>query len=161
MSNIRLVREYPEAPAKVWRALTDPALMALWMMEARPEGFSPTVGARFKFVGKPQMGWRGFVECGVLEAREPSLLRYSWVDDESGPTMQVTYALEPQGSGTRLSFEHVGFPGVGGFLLAKLVLGPIRKKMFGERIRAVLADMDDQGKLRVGSALEPGFQERA
>jgi uncharacterized protein YndB with AHSA1/START domain len=73
MSDIRLVREYPQSPAKVWRALTDPALMALWMMEARPEGFSPTVGTRFKFVGKPQMGWRGFVECDVLEAREPSV----------------------------------------------------------------------------------------
>jgi uncharacterized protein YndB with AHSA1/START domain len=38
MSDIRIVRDYPHPPAKVWRALTDPALMALWGM--RPEGFA-------------------------------------------------------------------------------------------------------------------------
>ena len=30
MSEIRIVRDYPHSPAKVWRALTDPALIPLW-----------------------------------------------------------------------------------------------------------------------------------
>jgi uncharacterized protein YndB with AHSA1/START domain len=142
MSDIRIVREYPHSPAKVWRALTDPALMTRWMLAARPEGFSTSVGTRFRFVGKRQPGWSGIVDCEVLEAREPSVLRYSWVADEGAAT-QVSYLLEPHRGGTRFTFEHTGFTGIGGFLLAKLVMTPIRKKMFGVRISAVLDDVDD------------------
>ena len=67
MTNIRLVRDYPHSPVKVWRALTDPELMALWGM--RPEGFAPVAGTRYKLYGKPNRMWRGFIECEVLEAR--------------------------------------------------------------------------------------------
>jgi uncharacterized protein YndB with AHSA1/START domain len=155
MSDIRIVRDYPHPPAKVWRALTEPALMALWGM--RPEGFSPVVGTRFKFVAKPQPGWRGFVECEVLEAREPSLIRYSWVGNENQAPMHVTYTLEPHAGGTRLTFEHRGFTGVGGFLLAKLMMGPGWKKMLGASLPAVLADLDEHGQLRPESTLKPKF----
>jgi uncharacterized protein YndB with AHSA1/START domain len=155
MSDIRIVRDYPHPPAKVWRALTEPALMALWGM--RPEGFSPAAGTKFKFVAKPQPGWRGFVECEVLEAREASVLRYSWIGDESGKQTQVTYTLEPTAGGTRLTFTHTGFTGVGGFLLAKLMLGPGWKKMLGTAVPAVLADLDERGQLRPGSSLKPKF----
>ena len=93
MSGIRIVRDYPHPPAKVWRALTEPDLIARWGM--RPEGFAPLVGTRFRFVAKPNPGWRGFVECEVLEVRPPSLLRYSWVGNEKSPTTHVAFRLEP------------------------------------------------------------------
>ncbi|NUO52775.1 MAG: SRPBCC domain-containing protein [Polyangiaceae bacterium] len=155
MSDIRVVRDYPHPPKKVWRALTDPALIALWNM--RPEGFEPTVGTRFKLMAKPQPGWRGFVECQVLEAREPSVLRYSWVGDENGKTTEVTYELEPIPGGTRLVFKHTGFTGIGGFILSKLMMGPGWRKMLSRSIVAVLDDLDDQGVLRPESALKPKF----
>lgn len=155
MSDIRIVRDYPHPPAKVWRALTVPALMALWGM--RPEGFEPVAGNRFKYVAKPQPGWRGFVECEVLEAREPSVLRMSWVGNDDGKATFVTYRLEPHASGTRLTFEHTGFVGVGGFLLAKLMMGPGWKKMLGTAIPAVLGNLDESGNLRAGSTLKPKF----
>ena len=47
MSDIRIERDYPHPPAKVWRAVTDPALIPLWTATGqggRPEGFSTTVG---------------------------------------------------------------------------------------------------------------------
>ncbi len=72
--------------------------------------------------------------------------------------MEVTYTLEPHGSGTRLTFLHTGFRGVGGFILAKLMMGPGWKKMLGSRVPAVLADVDDDGKLRPGSTLEPKYE---
>jgi uncharacterized protein YndB with AHSA1/START domain len=115
------------------------------------------VGNRFKYVAKPQPGWRGFVECEVLEAREPSLLRMSWVGDDDGKPTYVTYRLEPHGEGTRLHFEHTGFTGVGGFLLAKLMMGPGWKKMLGSAVPNVLADLDEAGNLRAGSTLKPKF----
>jgi uncharacterized protein YndB with AHSA1/START domain len=155
MSDIRLVRDYPHPPAKVWRALTDPALIALWGM--RPEGFSPVVGTRFKLIGKPNPGWRGFVECEVLEAREPVVLRYSWIGNEKDKPTYVTYTLEPHAGGTRLTFEHAGFTGVGGFLLATLMMKPGWKKMLKTTFAAVLADIDDEGKLRTGSTLQSKF----
>jgi uncharacterized protein YndB with AHSA1/START domain len=155
MSDIRIVRDYPHPPAKVWRALTDPALIALWGM--RPEGFAPVVGTRFKLIGKANPGWRGFVECEILEARVPSVLRYSWVGNEKDEPTRVSFVLEPHASGTRLTFEHTGFTGVGGFLLVKLMMEPGWKKMLGMTFPAVLADVDDQGKLRPGSSLEPKF----
>jgi uncharacterized protein YndB with AHSA1/START domain len=155
MSDIRIVRDYPHPPAKVWRALTDPALIALWGM--RPEGFAPVVGTRFKLVGKANPGWRGFVECELLEAREPSLLRYSWIGNEKSPTTYVTFKLEPYAGGTRLSFEHTGFTGVGGFLLANLMMKPGWKKMLTTTFPAVLADLDEEGKLRAESKLQPKF----
>lgn len=143
MSEIRLVRDYPHPPAKVWRALTEPALMARWMVAARPEGFSPTVGTRFRFVGKPQPGWSGIVDCEVLEATEPSVLRYSWIADE-GDVMQLVYRLEPHEGGTRFHFEQTGFTGIGGLFVAKVVMTPVRKKMFGARMLALLDEMDNQ-----------------
>ncbi|HEY1958598.1 MAG TPA: SRPBCC domain-containing protein [Polyangiaceae bacterium] len=155
MSEIRIVRDYPHAPAKVWRALTDPALVALWAM--RPEGFEPLAGNKFKLVAKPQPGWRGWVECEVLEAREPSVLRYSWRGDDDGDTTIVTYTLERSAGGTRLTFEHTGFRGLGGFMLANFMLGPGWKKMLSRAIPAVLDDVGDDGKLRAGSALRPKY----
>ncbi|MEO8182160.1 MAG: SRPBCC domain-containing protein [Deltaproteobacteria bacterium] len=139
MSDIRMVRDYPHPPAKVWRALTEPDLIARWGM--RPEGFAPVVGTRFKLIGKPGPGWRGFVACEVLEAREPSRLRYSWVGNENSPTSIVTFELRPHGGGTRLSFEHTGFTGIGGFLLAHLIMKPGWKKILDTTFHAVLNDL--------------------
>jgi uncharacterized protein YndB with AHSA1/START domain len=153
MSDIRIVRDYPHPPAKVWRTLTDPALMALWGM--RPEGFSPVVGTRFKLVGKRNVGWRGFIECEVLEAREPSVLRYSWIGNEKSKPTYVTFELKPHARGTLLTFEHTGLAGVGGFFLANLVMKPGWRKMLRTTFPAVLAVLDEQGKLRAGSKLQP------
>jgi uncharacterized protein YndB with AHSA1/START domain len=154
MSNIHLVHDYRHPPEKVWRVLTDPSLMARWALNGRPEGFSTAVGTRFKLIGKPQPGWSGVIDCEVLEAREPAVLRYSWVADE-GDGLQLTYRLEPHDGGTRFTFDQTGFTGIGGFFLAKVVMTPIRKKMFGVRIPALLNELDDEGTLRPGSNFKP------
>ena len=98
MTDIRITRDYPHPPGKVWRALTDRQLVSLWTATGRggtPEGFSPEVGCRFRFVGKPLPGWDGVVRCEVLEVEPPSLLRYSWKGDEDGRITQVTYLSRP------------------------------------------------------------------
>jgi uncharacterized protein YndB with AHSA1/START domain len=158
MSSIRITRDYPHPATKVWRVLTDPKLVQLWTATGRggrPEGFSPIVGTHFRFVGKPMPGWRGIVECEVLEANEPSLLRYSWLGDEGGKTTQVTYRIEPHADGTRFTYEHTGFTGIGGFLMAKVVLGRVRKKMLDVGLPSVLDAVDDDGALRPGTTLKP------
>jgi uncharacterized protein YndB with AHSA1/START domain len=157
MSDIRIVRDYPQAPAKVWLAVTDSGLVPLWTATGqggRPVGFAAAVGTHFQFVAKPVMGWRGIVDCEVLEVREPSLLRYSWVGGEGEKPSHVSYRIEPLDGGTRFTFEHTGFTGLGGFFMAKL-LGRIRSKMLTVGLPAVLDDLDDNGVLRVSSNLRP------
>jgi uncharacterized protein YndB with AHSA1/START domain len=157
MSDIRIVRDYPHLPAKVWRAVTDPALIPLWTATGaggRPEGFTATVGTKFRFVAKPKPGWSGIVDCEILEVNEPSLLRYSWTGDEGGDVTEVAYRLEPHAGGTRFTFEHTGFTGIGGVFMAKL-LGRVRRKMLTVGLPAVLDDISDDGALRPNSALTP------
>ena len=157
MSDIRIVRDYPHPVAKVWRAVTDPELIPLWTATGaggRPEGFTTTVGTKFKFVAKPKPGWSGVVDCEVLEVNEPSLLRYSWTGG-GGDVTEVVYRLEPHAGGTRFTYEHTGFTGVGGVFIAKL-LGRVRTKMLSAGLPAVLDDLDDDGTLRPTSTLAPG-----
>jgi len=157
MSEIRIVRDYPHPTAKVWRAVIDPALIPLWTATGaggRAEGFTTTVGTKFQFVAKPKPGWSGVVDCEVLEVNEPSLLRYSWTGDEGGDVTEVVYRLEPRACGTRFSYEHTGFTGLGGVFMAQL-LGHVRRKMLRVGLPAVLDDLNDDGTLRATSTLTP------
>jgi uncharacterized protein YndB with AHSA1/START domain len=157
VSDIRIVRDYPHSPAKVWRAVTDPALIPLWTATGaggRPEGFAATAGTKFRFVAKPKPGWSGVVDCEVLEAGEPSLLRYSWTGEDGGDATEVTYRLEARDGGTRFTYTHTGFTGVGGAFMAKL-LGRVRRKMLTAGLPAVLDDLGDDGTLRPSSTLTP------
>jgi uncharacterized protein YndB with AHSA1/START domain len=157
VSAIRLVKDYPHSPEKVWRAVTDPALIPLWTATGaggRTEGFATVVGTKFQFIGKPKPGWNGVVDCEVLEVLEPSLLRWSWTDTSSGDTTQVVYRIEPHTGGTRFTYEHTGFTGISGFFMAQL-LGHVRRKMLNQGLSAVLDDIDDQGTLRADSTLAP------
>ena len=157
MSEIRIVRDYPYPVATVWRALTDPGLIPLWTATGaggRPEGFAPVPGTKFRFVAKPKPGWNGIVNCEVLAASEPSLLRYTWTDNGGGDVTVVTYRLENQAGGTRFTYEHTGFTGLGGIFMAKL-LGRVRRKMLSVGLPAVLDDLDDHGTLRPASTLRP------
>jgi len=145
MTDIHIVRDYPHPPAQVWRAVTDPDLIPRWTATgqgARPVGFAPVPGTRFQFVAKPVPGWRGIVDCEVLEAREPSLLRFSWTSEEGGTPTYVTYHIESNCGGTRFTYDHTGFAGPGGFFMAKL-LSSVRKKMLAVGLPAVLDDLDD------------------
>ena len=144
MTDIRIVRDYPYPPELVWRAVTDPALIPRWTATGRggrPAGFSATVGTRFRFVGRSLPGWDGVVYCEVVAARAPELLRYTWAESESGAPTYVTYRLEATADGTRFSYDHTGFTGLGGLLLARLVLGPVRRKMLDVGLPPVLASL--------------------
>jgi len=98
----------PYPPTKVWRALTEPELLASWLM---PNDFEPRVGHRFTFRTDPvpAHGFDGIVRCEVLELVPMSRLRISWV--VGGLETTVTWDLVPEGRGTRLLLSHEGFNG--------------------------------------------------
>lgn len=142
MSRYTITREYPYPVEEVWQVLTAPEWVARWTTTGqggRPEDFAPEVGRRFRFVGRPTMGWAGTVYCEVLEVRAPDLLRYTWKGDEvTDATTEVTYRLEPVAGGTRFTWTHTGFTGVGGFAMSKL-LGGVRRRMLTDGVPPVLA----------------------
>jgi uncharacterized protein YndB with AHSA1/START domain len=92
-------------PEKVWRALTDPALLAEWLLpviDLRLER-----GAAFTFRTQPHPGWDGTVSCRLVEIEPLRKLSYTW----SVPFLDtvVTFTLTPTASGTRLSIVQSGF----------------------------------------------------
>ena len=57
--------DLPHRPEKVWRALTDPVLLAEWLLPA--VGLELERGAAFTFKTQPYPGWDGTVNCRFLE----------------------------------------------------------------------------------------------
>jgi uncharacterized protein YndB with AHSA1/START domain len=96
------------SPEKVWRALTDPALLAEWLLPVVDLELEP--GAAFTFRTQPHPGWDGTVSCRFLEIEAQRKLSYTWV---VGANMEldtvVTFTLTPTVSGTRLSLVQSGF----------------------------------------------------
>jgi uncharacterized protein YndB with AHSA1/START domain len=101
-----------EPPAKVWRALTEPALLASWLM---PNDIRPEVDAHFTFQAD---AGSGIIACEVLAAEPPHLLKYSWHGDDANRDAPdrvldsvVTFVLtETANGGTHLRLIHDGFP---------------------------------------------------
>ncbi len=93
------------APEKVWRALTDPELLAEWLLPVVAPKFEP--GAAFTFKAPPQPGWDGSVHCRFLEIEAHRKLSYTWVVGDIDTV--VTFTLTPTASGTRLSLVQSGF----------------------------------------------------
>ncbi|MBN9235372.1 MULTISPECIES: SRPBCC family protein [Phyllobacteriaceae] len=102
--------DLPEPPEKVWRAITQPEIVAAWLM---PNDIKPEAGHRFK------LGEEGHIDCAVIEAEPEQLLRYSWrerpVSGEAGFDSVVTFVLaRTTTGGTHLRIVHDGFAAVAG-----------------------------------------------
>jgi uncharacterized protein YndB with AHSA1/START domain len=103
----------PHSPERVWRMLTQPELIAQWLM---PNDFQPVVGHKFNFRTQPMGDWDGVVHCEVLEVRPLQSLRYSWVGGSDSHSAYgsklvstVTWTLAAVGGGTRVRMAHEGF----------------------------------------------------
>lgn len=102
MSETRTVvveREIAHAPEKIWRALTQPHLIAEWLMQ---NDFQPKVGHGFRLNAE----WGG-IDCEVLEVEPQRTLSYRWA--AMGLDSVVTWTLTPAGRGTHLRMEQTGF----------------------------------------------------
>jgi uncharacterized protein YndB with AHSA1/START domain len=99
-------REFPFAPEKLWRALTQPHLIEEWLMK---NDFKPAVGHRFNLRGE----WGGVLDCEVLAIEPNKTLSYTWIfshDDAAyNLTSVVTFTLTPTSTGTHLRMEQSGF----------------------------------------------------
>ncbi len=101
-------REISHPLDKVWRALTQGALMEEWLLK---NDFQPVVGHKFKLRAPPMPQWDGIVDCEVLEIEPQKRLSYSWNVGEAatGIATVVTFTLTPIESGVLLRMEQSGF----------------------------------------------------
>ena len=99
-------RDIPHSPDKIWRALTQPHLIAEWLMK---NDFKPEVGHHFNLRGE----WGGVLDCEVLAIEPHSMLSYTWNHAHADAAFDlksvVTFTLTPTRTGTHLRVEQVGF----------------------------------------------------
>ena len=92
-------REFPHPPEKIWRALTQPHLIAEWLMK---NDFQPVIDHRFNL----SADW-GAIDCQVMGVEPNKTLSYTWA--AYGLESVVTWSLTPTSTGTSLRMEHSGF----------------------------------------------------
>lgn len=131
--------ELPGPPEKVWRALTEPALIARWLMDT---DLQPVVGRAFTFRTQPMPGWDGVVQCEVLEVEPGRRLSYSWrggAGEHRIDTVVVWTLRETASGGTLLRLEHRGFKPENAS--ARQGLGKGWRGKVQERIAQILAEL--------------------
>ncbi len=106
-NTIRRELRFAQPPEVVWRSLSDSAALAAWMY---PNDFEPRVGHHFTFrvPPSPHLASSLVVRCEVLSCVPAGELVFTWVVDDFLST-RVSYRLQPDGTGTRVRFEHAGF----------------------------------------------------
>ena len=97
-------KEFAHPPEKVWRALTQGALIKEWLMD---NDFQPVVGHKFSFRSTPVGTWSGVIESQVLVVEPNQKLSYSW--GTLGVDTAVTWTLAATKIGTLLRMEQSGF----------------------------------------------------
>lgn len=110
LTSIEVDQFFPHPPAKLWRALTEPELIAQWLM---PGDFRLEVGHVFTLQGKPigATGFSGLIRAEVLDFEPLKFLSVGWQDaaDLDSVDWTITWTLRPEGRGTRLFLLHDGF----------------------------------------------------
>lgn len=112
-----LERRLNAAPATVWRAFTDPAVLARWW---GPAGFTVPaadvdcrVGGSYRIEMLGESGYCNTITGAYKVVEPPRRLVMSWTweqDSLAGVEMEVEISLAPDGPGTRLLVEHRGLP---------------------------------------------------
>lgn len=105
---------FPHTAELIWKALTDGALIARWLME--PAGFEAVVGNHFTYKTTAAGAWDGLIRCEVLEVVPNERLVYAWrggdennVGYGSRLDTLVSWKLSRVSGGTRIELVHSGF----------------------------------------------------
>lgn len=97
---IRAEHFYPHPPSAVWKALTDPNLVARWWAAG---DIRAVVGHRFDL----DMGQWGKQSCEVIAVQPERLLRFRFATTTLHTI--ITWEVIPEDGGTRLRLTHEGF----------------------------------------------------
>ncbi len=132
MRDILLRETYPHGRDRVWTCLTDPDLLAEWLM---PNDFRPVLGHEFTFRTQPRPGFDGVVRSRVVEIAPPERLVITWAG--GGIDTVVSFTLTEVPGGTQVELQQSGFSGLRG-VVPRLALGSGWKSVLGRKLRAVV-----------------------
>jgi uncharacterized protein YndB with AHSA1/START domain len=115
LPTVEVQRQLDAAPARVFAAFTDPALVARWLRPS-PDvkltvlAFDFRVGGAYRFAYDVPDG-RRMVVGGIYRAIEPpGRIVFSWIieppDEHAGIASEVTVSLVAAGAGTALTIRH-------------------------------------------------------
>lgn len=120
-ADLKLERHIDQTPEACFDLWADHEQVAQWWgpkddaglpFKATVEAWSMTPGERWVITMAAPDGI-AFAQSGkMLEVERPHLLRFTfaWIEDEKrGPETEIRVTFEPDGSGTRLTFEQLGF----------------------------------------------------
>jgi uncharacterized protein YndB with AHSA1/START domain len=134
IADIDIEYDFSQPPEQVWRVLTEPALLAAWLLpnDAQSADERPIqMGRQFSL----QAGADETIACEVLELEPHRLLRCSWrveKSDEAAIDTVVTFVLnETADGGTHLRLVHSGFPAQPQRVVASNVISLPRRKVQG------------------------------
>jgi uncharacterized protein YndB with AHSA1/START domain len=104
--NVLLVEDFPHPVERVWRALTEPDALRIWLMD---NDFELRVGKQFSLRSRESPPRdRGWIECEVLEVEEQHRMIWSWIHNGGDPPARVEFRLQAIEGGTRLTLSHTG-----------------------------------------------------
>ena len=112
---LRLVRRYPVACEKVWRAWTDPQALSAWFGPGEPHSvlvaeLDVRVGGRYRIRFRTQDGEQHEVGGRYEEVQPQRRLVFSWAWHTTPERVsRVTVEMRPDGEGTVLDFLHERF----------------------------------------------------
>jgi uncharacterized protein YndB with AHSA1/START domain len=92
----RLTRRFGQAPGVVWRTMTDPASLPLWLAAGRIE---------LKLGGEVRLAFEGsgtVIDSEVLALEDGAILEFSW-SQPGEPLRPVRWDLAADGAGARLT----------------------------------------------------------
>ena len=113
---LNLVRAYPVAPEKVWRAWTDPQALKKWWGPTPGEPVAVAeldvrVGGRFRIVFGGAKGTDHEAQGTYKEVVPNRKLVFTWTWPNTTPDREslVTIVFRATGNGTELDFSHEQF----------------------------------------------------
>jgi uncharacterized protein YndB with AHSA1/START domain len=151
----------PYAPDKVWRALTDPALLGAWFMQ---NDIAPVLHREFTFQMAPQKGWDGITHCQITAVNPPKHIAYTYRGEATGEKALacagvhsatadkmtkgiftrldtvLSFTLEPTCAGTLLHMKHAGYQGLK-LVLISFIMQMGWKKQLKKKLPKVLERM--------------------
>jgi uncharacterized protein YndB with AHSA1/START domain len=113
--SLGIVRRYPVAPEKVWRAWTEPQALSRWFGPGDADSVTHAeldvrVGGRYRIAFHTQDGEQHAVSGVYQEVVEHRRLSFTWAWQSTPDRVSlVTIELEPHAAGCELRFRHDRF----------------------------------------------------
>jgi uncharacterized protein YndB with AHSA1/START domain len=132
MAEVRLEIELAHPPERVWRALTDAALLGEWFM---PTDLAPEEGGRFTLEPGTLAGFLGRISGELTELERPRRLVMLWQGEKLHT--RVVWELTATGEGCQLQIVQSGFIGAPATLRGR-ALRDTYTRLFAEQLPATL-----------------------